>query len=87
MAIIIEHEGDTWKIIGEGALRDGKVYCHLASTTRERQQRNGRVPVQIAAWIDQQVILSFAIQGEEARRKARYTDIVSDGGTDPRDRP
>ena len=81
--ITIQHEGDTWKILAEGALRDGKVYCHLASTTRERQQKNGRVPVQIADWIDQQVILSAAIQQEE---KARYTDIVSDGGMDPRER-
>ena len=86
MSTIIEHEGDTWRIIGEGALRDGKVYCHLASTTRERQQKNGRVPVQMADWIDQQVILAAAITGEEAERKARYSDIVSDGGMDPRDR-
>lgn len=85
--IVIEHQGDTWKIIGEGALRDGKVFCHLASTTRERQQANGKVPVQISDWIDQDVILSAAITGEEAQRKALYTDIVSDGGMDPRGRP
>lgn len=84
--IIIEHEGDTWKILSEGASRDGKVMCHLASTTRERQQRNGRYPIQMCDWIDHQLILSAAIKQEEAKRKALYSDIVSDGGYDPRDR-
>jgi len=83
MSITIKHDGDTWVIVGEGAARDGKVYCHLASTTRGKQQRNGWRPIQIADWIDQVVILSAAIQQEE---RARYSDIVSDGGMDPRDR-
>ena len=65
----IQHDGDTWNLIGQGALRDGKVYCHLASTTRTRQQRNGAVPVQMADWIDQNVILSAAMAKEEAERK------------------
>ena len=81
--VTIQHDGDTWNILSEGATRDGKTYCHLASTTRFRQQRNGKTPVQIGDWIDQQIILSAAIQQDE---KARYTDIVSDGGMDPRDR-
>lgn len=81
--VTIQHDGDTWNILSEGATRDGKTYCHLASTTRFRQQRNGKNPVQICDWIDHAVILSGAIQQEE---KARYTDIVSDGGMDPRDR-
>lgn len=83
--ITIQHDGDTWTIQAEGASRDGKVYCHLASTTRGRQQRNGWVPMQIADWIDHQVILSAAMQSEEAHR-ARYSDVISDGGMDPRDR-
>jgi len=45
--ITIKHDGDTWNILSEGATRDGKTYCHLASTTRFRQQRNGANPVQI----------------------------------------
>lgn len=67
--IEIKHDGDTWKIIGEGALRDGKVFCHLSSTTRGRQQRNGWVPLQICDWIAQEVILSAAMTKEEMERK------------------
>ncbi len=73
--IVIQHDNDTWRLLSEGATRDGKVYCHLASTTRGRQQRNGWYPLQIADWIDQQVILSAAIQGEEAQRKANATAV------------
>jgi hypothetical protein len=82
MAIEIQHDGDTWEILGEGAVKDGKVYCHLASTTRGRQQRNGWVPLQICDWIDSQVILSHAIQQEEAKREAitaYYTDRANSG--------
>jgi len=49
---IINIDGDTWEIIGMGAERDGKVYCHLKSTTRGRQQRNGWNPLQRGEWID-----------------------------------
>lgn len=68
--LTIDLDGDTWRIISQGALRDGKVYCHLASATRFRQQRNGRCPVQCCDWIDQDLILSAAIQREESARAA-----------------
>lgn len=49
---VVEHDGDRWRVIAKGATRgDGYVYCHLASTTRYAQQRNGRRPVQIVDWI------------------------------------
>jgi len=49
----ISHDGDTWRIIGTGVVReDGKTFCHIASTTRGRQQKNGWAPVQINDWID-----------------------------------
>ncbi len=44
MTITIQHDGDTWTILGEGSAKNGKICCHLASTTRGRQQRNGWVP-------------------------------------------
>lgn len=47
----IEHDGDTWTVLARGVERDGKVYCHLASTTRFRMQKNGPYPVQINDWI------------------------------------
>ena len=84
--ITIQIDGDTWRIIGEGATRDGKTYCHLASTTRFRQQRNGHEPVQMADWVDHAVILAAAQQAEEAQRRAAvdqyYRDRAS-GGMSP----
>jgi hypothetical protein len=68
--ITIKHEGDTWKVLGEGATRDGKIFCQLASTTRGRQQKNGWYPLQICDWVDTQTILSAAMQKEEAQRAA-----------------
>ena len=62
----IELDGDTWSILAEGATRDGKTYCHLASTTRSRQQRNGAVPLQMGDWIDQALIQAAAAQQEGA---------------------
>jgi hypothetical protein len=49
----IEHDGDTWEIVGLGVLVDGKRYVHLSSTTRFRQQKNGRNPVQSCDWIEE----------------------------------
>jgi hypothetical protein len=67
--ITIQHDNDTWSILSEGATRDGKIFCHLASTTRFRRQRNGANPVQICEWIDHVVILAAAQQAEEAQRR------------------
>lgn len=81
--LIIPHDGDTWRLLSEGASRGGQVFCHLASTTRFRQQRNGPNPVQICTWIDHAVILSAAVQAEEAQRRAAvdqfYTDRAASG--------
>ncbi len=42
-------DGDHYKVLALGVEReDGKVYAHLASTTKFHKQRNGNVPVQIA---------------------------------------
>lgn len=50
---IIQHDGDTWRVLSKGVKRDdGKTFCHLASTLRSRQQRNGTAPIQISDWID-----------------------------------
>lgn len=49
---IIELDGDKWRVLGIGVTNDdGKTYLHLASTTRFRQQKNGKVPVQIGHWL------------------------------------
>ena len=49
-------DGDTWKVIAVGAVRDDSVYCHLASTTRSRKQRNGDNPIQSCDFIAFEVL-------------------------------
>lgn len=49
---IINRDNDTWKIIGLGTERDGKVFCHLMSTTRFNKQRNGDCPIQVTDWVE-----------------------------------
>lgn len=53
---IVVHMGDAWRVLGVGAQRDGNTFCHLASTTNFRQQKNGRIPMQINDWIDTAVL-------------------------------
>ena len=50
----IDHDGDHWWIMGCGYedVVEGKIYCHLASKTRSRDQGNGPVPIQIQDYLD-----------------------------------
>jgi hypothetical protein len=71
---IVNYDGEEWKIVSQGSLRDGKIYCHLVSPTRGVQQKNGFRPVQIADWINQEAILAAhmrkeAFQREDQQRK------------------
>ncbi len=45
----ITWEGEVWNIVNLGAIDQeaGKIWVHLSSTTRFRQQKNGKVPVQM----------------------------------------
>lgn len=44
----IEIDGEKYTIQSFGVEReDGMIYAHLASTTKFREQKNGKVPVQI----------------------------------------
>lgn len=54
----IEWEGDVWRVAAVGSVNDGKVYAHLFSTTRFRQQRNGQNPIQMADWLPVELIPS-----------------------------
>ena len=47
----LEFEGDTWRIRNTGITRGDEIYAHLDSTTQFTEQRNGRVPKQIATFI------------------------------------
>lgn len=53
---IITHDDHEYRVIGVGARRDGQTFCHLASTTIGRQQKNGWVPQQIADWVPNEVL-------------------------------
>ncbi len=50
------HAGHAWRVIGVGAERNGNTFCHLANLYHFRQQKNGRVPVQICDWVDSAVL-------------------------------
>lgn len=49
---IIKHDGDTWRVLSVGSFRDNKVFCHLVSTTRSTERKNGAHPLQITDWIE-----------------------------------
>jgi hypothetical protein len=70
--LTIRWQDDDWRILGEGTFNDGKVYCHLASVHRGRDQKNGWTPIQMADWIPQEVILSAAIAKEENQRGRKH---------------
>lgn len=54
---VIEYEGDRWRVLNTGSTDEaGRVYCHLASTTRFRKQRNGDCPIQMCDWIPREVL-------------------------------
>lgn len=50
---LISLDGDEWVIVSTGFADNdtGSIYCHLRSTTRFIQQKNGKRPVQIADWL------------------------------------
>lgn len=54
----IVHAGHVWKVQGVGAQRNGSTICHLAHTSKGRQQKNGWVPVQIEDWVDTAVLVA-----------------------------
>lgn len=53
---IIVHMGDAWRVIGVGAQTGNNTFCHLASITRSRKQKNGSIPIQINDWVDTSVL-------------------------------
>lgn len=53
---MIVHLDETWKVIGVGAQRDGKTFCHMASTHRGCMQKNGWILAQINDWVDTELL-------------------------------
>lgn len=53
---VIDLDGDRWEVIGAGAEKDGDTFCHLASTTRFNQHKNGKYPVQSCQFVSDDVL-------------------------------
>ena len=49
---VIELDNDTWEVIGVGVEAEGKIYVHLASKTRGKQNKNGFYPAQRCCFVD-----------------------------------
>jgi len=60
-AIRLELNGDTWRVVAIGTAQGGKVFCHLASTTRFNHHRNGACPIQMSDWVADALIPPAAI--------------------------
>jgi hypothetical protein len=52
----IVHMGQVWRVVSVGVQREGNTFCHLASLTNGKRQKNGWVPVQINDWVDTEVL-------------------------------
>lgn len=64
---LIACDNDVWRIINVGVTdADGFIHLHLASTTRFRQQRNGKSPVQSCQWLHPDMIAACACLAREA---------------------
>lgn len=56
----IVHMGHVYRVIGVGAQLGGNTYCHLASLTEGRMQKNGWYADQICDWVDDEVLKKAA---------------------------
>ena len=54
----INLDGDVWNVLSEGVKKDGQTFCHLASTTRGKHQKNGFYPVQSCRFVDSSLLES-----------------------------
>lgn len=70
--LTIRHDGEEWFVVNTGAVRDGKVYCHMASPTRGLQQRNGWSPMQIADWVDADLVVAWLTKRNHALENALH---------------
>lgn len=64
---LVDHEGDTWRVLQTGRRDDETTLCHLASTTRGWQQRNGWYPVQAQASIPNATLKAAHEEAEAAQ--------------------
>ena len=60
---VIEHNGDTWRVIGIGTGVNGAHYCHLASETRMQRPPFDDSPVQCLDWIADDVLAQALSRG------------------------
>lgn len=58
--LIIEHDGDTWRVLGTGVDSGDKRLCHLASTTRYQWDRTTN-PIQISDFVPIAALTAAAV--------------------------
>ena len=58
--LIIEHDGDTWRVLGTGVDSGDKRLCHLASTTR-CQWNSTTNPIQISDFVPIAALTAAAV--------------------------
>lgn len=69
---------DTWVVLGIGVHREGEsgpeTYLHLASTSRFREQKNGKVPLQIGDYFSAPELREAKLRYEATTLAARATE-------------
>lgn len=53
---IIKLDGDSWRVLSTGVIKNGQTYCHLASVTRFKKQKNGDYPIQSCQFVDNKIL-------------------------------
>lgn len=73
--LIIEHDGDTWRVLGTGVDSGNKRLCHLASTTR--CQWNSDSPIQISDFVPIAALTAAAVAKPAAKPAAKHPALPS----------
>lgn len=53
-------DGQYWIVLSKGAERDGKTFCHLASTLHGTWQKNGFYPDQMCDWVESERVKQWS---------------------------
>ena len=80
--LIIEHDGDTWRVLGTGVDSGSKRLCHLASTTRF-QWNSTTNPVQISDFVPIAALLEAEKQKANQEKRTPATATPPAGGVRP----
>lgn len=80
--LTIEHDGDTWRVLGTGVDSGNKRLCHLASTTRF--QWNSDRPIQISDFVPIATLTAVEVAKPVAAAPAKKHPALSSTPKDHR---